>query len=216
MQTKLLIVCEDESRGLGFSERIAQTATGIAIFTTDRRRLHAEAASISPDVLLVEFSTLGDLAPAMLPALLRLQSAPRILFLCTSCTPELLLSFIRLGACGCILETDPPAVMARAVRSVHEGDTWFGRSSLLLALRSLVSTVPRITHQPDKARLTAREREIYALIGRGMTNKEIARHLDISELTVKTHLHRVYVKLEKSGRYKALLPGISAHAPIKG
>jgi DNA-binding NarL/FixJ family response regulator len=115
-----------------------------------------------------------------------------------------MLAFVRFGACGCVLTSDHPAVVAKAVRSVHEGDTWFGRSNLLLALRSLVGTAPRIAPRVDDGRLTAREEEIFDLIGHGLTNKEIARQLNISDNTVKTHLHRIYVKLQLSGRYKAL------------
>jgi DNA-binding NarL/FixJ family response regulator len=54
-------------------------------------------------------------------------------------------------------------------------------------------------------KLTQREEEILRLIGTGLTNKEIARRLAISDKTVKTHLHHVYVKLHRSGRYKAFL-----------
>jgi DNA-binding NarL/FixJ family response regulator len=206
MQIKLLIACEDESRCFRLSERIAQgPATGIAIFTTEFRKLHAEAASIRPDVLLVEYFSIRNQAQQTLPPLLRRHPGAKVLFLCDFCTRELMLAFVRLGACGCVFNSDPPALLAKAARSVHEGATWFGRSSLMSAVRSVVGTAPVIAPPVDEGRLTAREEEIFNLIGHGLTNKEIARQLDISDHTVKTHLHRVYVKLEQSGRYKALL-----------
>lgn len=212
MLTKLLIACKDESRGLCLSERIAQEAEiGIAIFTTDLQKFHAAAASVQPDVLLIEHSSLQHRAQEMLPPLLRSQPAPKVLFLCGSCPRELMLALIKLGASGCVFDSDPPALVAKAVRSVHAGDTWFRRSSLMLAVRSVVGTAPLLTPRRDEERLTAREEEIFDLIGHGLSNKEIARQLDISEHTVKTHLHRVYVKLRQSGRYKALLSGRSAH-----
>ena len=55
------------------------------------------------------------------------------------------------------------------------------------------------------SKLTRREDEILRLIGTGLTNKEIGRRLKISDNTVKTHLHRVYTKLNQSGRFKAFL-----------
>jgi DNA-binding NarL/FixJ family response regulator len=205
MQIKLLIACDDERQGRGLGERIAQQMpVGIAIFTTDVQKLRADAASIQPDVLLIEHASLLDQPQEMLTPLLRLHPASKVLFLCNSCTHELMLAFVRFGACGCVLTSDHPAVVAKAVRSVHEGDTWFGRSNLLLALRSLVGTAPRIAPRVEDGRLTAREEEIFDLIGHGLTNKEIARQLNISDNTVKTHLHRIYVKLQLSGRYKAL------------
>jgi DNA-binding NarL/FixJ family response regulator len=202
MQTKLLVACEDESRGLCLSEQIAKAEMGIAIFTTDLQKFRSDAASIQPDVLLIEH------APLHLPQeppLLRSHFAPKVLFLCDACTRELMLTFVRLGACGCVFNTDPPALVAKAVLSVHKGETWFGRASLMLALRSLVGSSPEIAQRIEDRRLTAREEEIFDLIGLGLTNKEIARQLDISDYTVKTHLHRVYVKLQLSGRYKALM-----------
>ncbi len=206
MQTKLLVACEDETRGVCLSERIAQEIeTGIVVFTTDPQKLSADTASIQPDVLLIEHSPLRHQQQEMLPPLLRSHLAPKVLFLCESCTHELMLAFVRLGACGCVLNSDPPALIAKAVRSVHEGDTWFGRSSLMLALRSLVGPASKIPERVDDRRLTLREEEIFELVGLGLTNKEIARELDISDHTVKTHLHRVYVKLQLSGRYKALM-----------
>jgi DNA-binding NarL/FixJ family response regulator len=214
MQIKLLIACEDESRRLWLSEQITQeAAVSIAAFTTDQQRLHAHAASIQPDVLLIEYSSHQEQPRDMLAPLQRRHPASRVLLLCDSCTHELMLDFVRFGACGCVLNSDPPAVVAKAVTAVHEGDAWFGRSSLVLALRSLVGTAPGIAQRVDDRRLTAREEEIFDLIGLGLTNKEIARQLDISDHTVKTHLHRVYVKLQLSGRYKALLsqPGRLTH-----
>jgi DNA-binding NarL/FixJ family response regulator len=207
MKTKLLIVCEDETRVRHLGDAIAQdTASGIVVFTTTcLPDLQAGASSIQPDVLLIEHSALGDRAQQVLLSLVSRAPGTRILFLCDSCPRELMLAFIRLGACGCILDSDPPALVIKAVQSVHKGDTWFGRSSLMLAVRSMVGTAPVLPPRDDKERLTAREEEIFNLIGRGLTNKEIARQLDISDHTVKTHLHRVYVKLEQSGRYKVLL-----------
>jgi DNA-binding NarL/FixJ family response regulator len=188
------------------SERITQeSATSIAAFTADLQTLHAQVASIQPDVLLIQYSPHREQPREMLPPLLRRHPAAKVLVLCDSCTHELMLDFVRFGAYGCVVNSDPPAVVAKAVRSVHEGDPWFGRSSLVLALRSLVGTAPGIAQRVDERRLTAREEEIFELIGLGLTNKEIARQLDISDHTVKTHLHRVYVKLQLSGRYKALL-----------
>lgn len=55
----------------------------------------------------------------------------------------------------------------------------------------------------ENQQLTLREKEILEHIGKGFSNKEIARHLNISHHTVKTHLHNIYVKVDKSGRIKA-------------
>lgn len=214
MQIKLLIACEEESRALCFGDQLArEPANDIDIFATDLTQLHAQAASIQPDVLVLEHSPVRKEVQQMLPPLRRLSPSTRVLLLCETLSADLMLTFIKLGACGCLLTSDSPPLAAKAIRSVHGGDTWFGRSSLVLALRKLVGAAPSVRTQGDDGILTAREREIFDLVARGFSNKEVARQLDISDQTVKTHLHRVYVKLQQSGRYKAVLsqPGRLSH-----
>lgn len=213
MQTRLLIVCEDEERLRHLSDVITLEAdSDLAVFTTcSVANLHADTISVEPDVLLIDHAALADRAQQALP--LASNHATRIVFLCESCPSDLMLSFVRLGACGCVAYSAPGAHIVKAVQSVHSGEVWFGRSSLLLAVRGVVEKMPVIAPRHDDGRLTAREDEIFELIGQGLTNKEIARQLNISDHTVKTHLHRVYVKLQQSGRYKALLsqPGRVTH-----
>jgi DNA-binding NarL/FixJ family response regulator len=205
MRIKLLIACENENLGLGLSNQLTQgPASDIAGATSDLAKLHATVASTRPDVLLLEHSPCGKQPDLILPPLLRLSPATRILLLCEGYTDDLMIAFIKLGASGCLLASDNPSLILKAVRAVHGGDTWFGRSTLLLALRNLIGEAPAPIAFDDK-RLTPREGEIFDLVGLGLTNKEVARKLDISDHTVKTHLHRIYVKLHQSGRYKALL-----------
>ncbi|MDP3760769.1 MAG: response regulator transcription factor [Ramlibacter sp.] len=205
MQIKLLIACEDENRALCLSTQLAgESANGMTLFTTDLATLHAAAASIRPDVLILEHSPVRHEVQQMLPPLWRVHPATRVLLLCESLSDDFMLAFVRLGACGCLLTSDPPLLVAKAVRAVHHGDTWFARSSLVLALRKLVGAAPAVRMRGNEGVLTVREGEIFDLIARGLSNKEVARQLDISDKTVKTHLHRIYVKLRQSGRYKAL------------
>jgi len=205
MQIELLIASRDERLGLALRQRLAQEeASGIAIRTTGLPSLLVKVAADRPDVLLLERTVCGDEPHQVLLPLMQLSPDTQILLLCESCRHDLMLDFIRLGASGCVLTSDPPSLVIKAVRSVHAGETWFEHSSLLEALHSLIDN-SSIPHAPlEEGRLTQREEEIFDLIGRGLTNKEIGRELDISDLTVKTHLHRIYVKLHQSGRRKAL------------
>lgn len=94
----------------------------------------------------------------------------------------------------------------KAVGAVQRGEYWFGRAALLEALRSQLTTerLPVPFGEGCEA-LTPRERDIMALAATSMSNKEIALELSISDQTVETHLHRIYVKLHKSGRSKLFL-----------
>jgi DNA-binding NarL/FixJ family response regulator len=96
---------------------------------------------------------------------------------------------------------DPPA-LAAAVRAVHAGHILLHPDvASLLASGAAAPTGPRSL----TARLTAREREVLAEIGRGRSNREIARTLTLSEKTVKTHVSAVLAKLGVPDRTQAAL-----------
>lgn len=178
------------------------------------------AAATPPDVLLLQYThsfddTTRNGAWQVLSRIFTVSASTRTLLLCDTYNQRSFVGFIQHGASGCVLSSCEPWLLAKAVRTVHEGETWFGRTDLLQALRSELHADPLAASSmlEDQELLTSREREILALIGTGMTNKEIARQLKISDLTVKTHLHHIYVKLDKSGRYKAFLSN-TALAPM--
>lgn len=114
----------------------------------------------------------------------RLSAKTRILLLCDDYSQRMLIGCIQRGVSGCLLASSDPSLCAKALVAVHQGEAWFARKELLQAL------------------LTVREREILDLVGGALSNKEIARKLKISDKTVKRHLHHIYVKLQRSGRYK--------------
>jgi DNA-binding NarL/FixJ family response regulator len=205
MKIRLLVACRNTSLGLELAGHCAHEQGGaFASQIESVAKLAPAAAALRPDVLLLEYSLCGKEPHSVIAPLLRVSPGTRIILLCEVLSQELLLSFVRLGVSGCLLTRDPPSLLVKAVQAVHAGETWFGRSALVQALRSLVGP-PAAAPVALNDQLTDREEEIFHLMGRGLTNKEIARNLDISDHTVKTHLHRIYVKLHQSGRYKALL-----------
>lgn len=174
----------------------------------DLRHALSKAALARPDILLLEHIE-GDEQNAwnILAQLERVSTGTRVLLLCDTSTPAMIIGFIQRGASGCLLKSSDPSLYAKAVITVHQGEPWFGRTALLQALRCRIAAEPvvtvRLLHEQDL--LTPREREIVVLLGSALSNKEIARQLSISDKTVKTHLHHIYVKLHKSGRYKVFL-----------
>ncbi|MES3001590.1 MAG: response regulator transcription factor [Pseudomonadota bacterium] len=206
--TLMAIAWQGQPSAARILQDIESIDRGIAAEAIDLREVRSRLDTCPPDVLLLEFDADRPSATwEILADASRLSLGTQSLLLCDDFSPAHVLEFIRHGASGCLLRACTPEFLAKAVRSVHAGDTWFGRSDLLEALRSQLGASP--LHVPaDESgdeQLTAREREILKLIGCAMSNKEIARRLQISTATVKTHLHNVYVKLNKSGRYKAFL-----------
>jgi len=212
MAIKLLIACGDSRLAGTIRSGLEQEdSTGIASEITELEHVLESASGIQPDVLLLEKSPSGESTRQLVSLIARVSRFTRILMLCDACTDDLIIESIQQGAGGCILESSPPSLLAKAVRAVFHGESWYGRMALLQALQSQVchSTT---ANEFDEHRLTPREEEILHLIGSGLTNKEIGRHLEISDKTVKTHLHRVYVKLNRSGRFKAFLTQPEARA----
>jgi DNA-binding NarL/FixJ family response regulator len=117
-----------------------------------------------------------------------------------------LLPAIRAGAAGYLLKNVEPAELARAVRAAHAGEALLDP---VVAAR-LVAALADAPGEDPPERLTAREREVLALIADGQSNKRIARSLGISEKTVKAHVGHVLAKLGVSDRTQAALHAVRA------
>jgi two-component system, NarL family, response regulator LiaR len=110
---------------------------------------------------------------------------------------------VQAGAAGYLLKNAQPQELARAVRAAHAGEALLDPQVAARLLDSIAQPAA-----PDP--LTRREREVLELIGRGMSNKRIARELGIAEKTVKTHVGHVLAKLGVSDRTQAALHAVRA------
>jgi DNA-binding NarL/FixJ family response regulator len=207
MQINLIVACREWERAVELCTRVEQASDGGVVGqAVGAANLLPRASAGTADVLMLECA-LDPNVPAweVLSRVHRVSDATRILMMCEDCTHGMTTAFIQHGASGCMLRSSDPALFVKAVRAVHEGDTWFGRTELVQALRRQVPPEPSAAATDHHESLTAREREIMGFVRDALSNKEIARRLMISDKTVKTHLHHIYVKLQQSGRYKALL-----------
>jgi DNA-binding NarL/FixJ family response regulator len=115
-------------------------------------------------------------------------------------TPRLV-AVIESGARGCLPPEAGIAEAREAVRAVLGGELWLSRR-LFSAVLTHVQASARLREAGEGADdgLTERQREIVQCVGRGMSNKQIGRHLGISPTTVKTHLHNIFERLGVGGR----------------
>lgn len=109
---------------------------------------------------------------------------------------------IKAGAQGYILKDCTPEDLARAVRTVHAGDTIMAQD---IARRMLTTFEGIRSDNEVTPRLTDRELEVVKALARGRSNKEIARDLDISEKTVRNHASNIYKKLHIYDRTQAVI-----------
>jgi DNA-binding NarL/FixJ family response regulator len=131
--------------------------------------------------------------------------APRVLVLTTFDLDEYVYEALRAGASGFLLKDASAEQLAEAVRVVAAGDALLapGITRRLIAEFSRLDGAPRAPLKERVADLTERETEVLALIARGLSNAEIARHLVVAEQTVKTHVGRILVKLGLRDRTQA-------------
>ncbi|GAA1958436.1 response regulator transcription factor [Amycolatopsis minnesotensis] len=130
---------------------------------------------------------------------------PPVLALTTFDDDELLSGVLRAGAAGFVLKDSPAEDLIRAVRTVAAGDSWLDPT----VTARVLATYRRAAH-PDPAttpaaQLTTRERDVLQAIGCGQTNTEIAESLVISEVTVKSHIGRIFAKLDLRDRAAAIV-----------
>lgn len=123
--------------------------------------------------------------------------------------PQCFLEAVRLGACGYLLNGASAAEIIAAVRAIAQGEA-ICSPRLCNSLFEFVSKED-LRHsakqeQPVHAasELTCRQRQLMALVAKGMTNKEIAARLQLSPLTVKNHIHRVMAHLQTDSRHEAV------------
>jgi NarL family two-component system response regulator LiaR len=162
------------------------------------------AERLRPDVVLMDLVMPAlDGLGAMRAIRDRVPSA-RVIVLTSFADDDRLLPALRAGAAGYLLKNAQPNELARAVRAAHAGEALldpFVAARLVEALGG---------EQEPLDRLTPREREVLMLIGRGLPNKLIARELELSEKTVKTHVGHVLAKLGVSDRTQAALVAVRA------
>lgn len=131
----------------------------------------------------------------------------KVLVLTTFELDDYIVEALRAGASGFLLKDVPPADLAAAIRVVAAGDALLAPSVTRRLLDRFVARVPhRDSPSPDAlATLTKREREVLSLLARGLSNREIAAELVVSETTVKTHVAHTLGKLDLRDRIQAVI-----------
>ncbi|MFC0004904.1 response regulator [Micromonospora siamensis] len=125
-------------------------------------------------------------------------SGVRVVMLTTFVEEEDVFAALRSGASGFLVKDAEPEELVQAVRIVARGDALLSPSVTRAVIRrSVAAATPAVARRepPEVAALTAREREVVALVAAGLSNEEIAAHLVVSPLTAKTHVSRAMAKV---------------------
>lgn len=153
------------------------------------------ALQLAPDIVLMDLRMPGIEGDEATARILGASSGIRVLVLTTYETDAAILTAIEAGASGYLLKAAPQDEILAGIRSVARGEVALAPSIAAM----LVNRVKR-----PQVSLSARETEVLALVGQGLSNPAIAKQLFLSEATVKTHLLHAFEKLEVSDRTRAV------------
>lgn len=177
------------------------------VSTVTTRETAIKQLSNAPDVLVLNPDILkGHTLSRFIHSIQSKSPHTRTLYVLSTLPPdENIITDIKTGIRGYFKITDSPATMIKAVRAVHAGEIWAERRILEKAIASPMLLPETLqSHIPGLPPLTNRETEVLTMVLQGASNREIADSNSISERTVKTHLYRVYRKLNVKSRTKAI------------
>ena len=131
----------------------------------------------------------------------------RVLILTTFDADENVVEALRAGASGFLLKDVTPAGFVAAIKTIADGDALLAPAVTRRLLDRYADRLPPVNDERNAALrdLTERETEVLKLVGRGLSNREIADRLVLAEPTVKTHVSHVFDKLELRDRAQAVV-----------
>ncbi|WP_433215595.1 response regulator [Dactylosporangium sp. CS-047395] len=206
MNSPRVLIADDQSLvRTGF--RMILNARGVDVVgeAADGVEAVAAATRLRPDVILMDIRmpNLDGLA-ATRQVVARLPDC-RVIMLTTFDLDRYVYAALAAGASGFLLKDVTPEHLANAVRLVGTGDALLAPSiTRRLVERFAAESAPAPLHR-DLTPLTPRELEVLTLMGQGLSNAELAAALTLSEATVKTHVARIFTKLELRDRAQAVV-----------
>jgi len=206
MPTSVLVVDDHPLTREALASLLRAHGFEVAGLASDGEEAIATAASVHPDLVLLDLSMPGIDGLAALPRLRDAAPDCEVVVLTASGTEENLLAAIRAGAAGYLLKTEPPERIAAFLDGVANGEAALSGPVARRLLDQVRAGNGRGSGVPDRiaSRLSAREVEVLLLLDEHHGTDEIAQRLFISEHTVRSHVKSLLRKLNVSSRREAL------------
>jgi DNA-binding NarL/FixJ family response regulator len=173
----------------------------------DGREAVARAPRLAPDVVLMDVRMPELDGIAATRELLAAAPAAKVLILTTFEEDEYVFGALAAGAAGFVLKRTRPEELLAAIRTVADGESLLSPAVTRRVVERVVRRSPGAPREDDGRlrQLTPRERDVFDLVARGLTNREVATALTVEESTVKTHVKRMLAKLGLRDRVQAVI-----------
>ena len=158
-----------------------------------------------PDVVLMDIRMPNLDGIEATRRLTALPKPPRVLMLTTFDLDEYVYEALRAGASGFLLKDAGADELLHAVRVIHAGEALLSPSITRRLIADYARRPPPNERPAALDELTPRELEVLRLIARGLSNRDIARKLVLGDATIKTHVARIFAKLDLHDRTQAVV-----------
>jgi DNA-binding NarL/FixJ family response regulator len=205
---KVVVVDDQELVRAGFAALLgAQPDIEVVATAADGAEGVATVRRLSPHVVLMDVRMpVLDGIEATRQILRGAAQVPRVIMLTTFDADDYIYESLRAGASGFLLKDASPTELAEAVRVVAAGDALLSPSVTRRVIEQYAAASKRRRPKDLRlAKLTDREREVLVLVATGRSNQEIADQLVLAEQTVKTHVSRIFGKLDLRDRAQAVV-----------
>jgi DNA-binding NarL/FixJ family response regulator len=205
--TTVLIADDDDLMRAGLAELLsADPSIEIVGEAATGREAVERTRGLDPDVVLMDVRMPDMDGIAATRELTRFAARSRVLMLTTFEQDDYIFGALRAGASGFLLKRTRPEELIAAVHTVAAGDSLLSPSVTRRVVESMArQPAPKVGRQVTLEELTPRERVVLEQVGRGLSNREIARELVIEESTVRTHVKRILSKLRLRDRVQIVI-----------
>ena len=205
MSVKVLLVDDQQLIRAGFRMILdAEADIEVVGECSDGTQAIDSAARLNPDVVLMDIRMPELDGLEATRRILAEDRGARILILTTFDLDEYVYEALRAGASGFVLKDDSPEQLIAAIRTVAAGDALLSPTVTRRVIQKFAG-MPRPAPPKELDELSEREREVFRLVVRGLSNAEIGQELFISETTVKTHVTHILSKLGLRDRVQAVV-----------
>ena len=220
--TRVLIADDDDLMRAGLVELLSgEPDIDIVGEASTGREAVDRTRRLDPDVVLMDVRMPDLDGIAATRELTRTAPRAKILILTTFEQDDYVFGALRAGASGFLLKRARPEELIAAVHTIARGDALLSASVTRRVIDRMVQhPTPELTDQAKLDDLTRREREVFELAARGLSNREIATELVVEESTIRSHIKRILMKLALRDRIQIVIfayeTGINRPAPAAG